>query len=227
MLQSLGSLRHVDRFWHWLLRRAMGEVQHYYRDRKRERMAQMAARDTKRLLHYTAQAHQDGLENAQRVELSEIIMDGVYQLRLAYRNVLVLRCYEGLSFAEIGEQLDCKELRARVLFFRAKQALQRHLSSQGYGKDSLLTALVLFGFLAIPTKTTSAAACTVNTATLHVGTLATVATALSSKIGMAVSACFAALMTAWSLESVLVAAIVLVVLIGGLIAGLYLELLTR
>lgn len=37
MIQSLNQLEHVDQFWHWLFRTALGKVQHHYRDEKRRR----------------------------------------------------------------------------------------------------------------------------------------------------------------------------------------------
>jgi len=120
MVQSLKDLENIDKFWNWLLRHAMGEVQHYYRDQKRRREVEVEALNREYFKEYVTRNHHDGLDEAGRIELSEIIHDAIAELKFVYRNVLVLRCYEELSFAEIADFMDCKELRARVLFFRAK-----------------------------------------------------------------------------------------------------------
>ncbi|MBL7189390.1 MAG: RNA polymerase sigma factor, partial [Phycisphaerae bacterium] len=185
MVESLKMLQNVERFWNWLLRRAMGEVQHYYRDRKRRREVEMDVLNQEYFKQYVSRNHHDGLDEAARIELSDIIYDAIAQLRLTYRNVLVLRCYEELSFAEIARFLDCKELRARVLFFRAKHALKQHLSRRGFKKDTLLTGLGLFGILTVSTKETATAA-SVNAASLSIGAAATIAGSLGTRLGVAV-----------------------------------------
>ena len=92
MVQSLKALENIDRFWNWLLRHAMGEVQHYYRDRKRRREAEMEVLNQEYFKQYVSRNHHDGLDEAARIELSDIIYDAIAQLKLTYRNVLVLRC---------------------------------------------------------------------------------------------------------------------------------------
>ena len=163
----------------------MGEVQHYYRDRKRRHEAEMEVLNQEYFKQYVSRNHHDGLDQAARIELSDIIYDAIAQLRLAYRNVLVLRCYEELSFAEIGQFMDCKELRARVLFFRAKHALRQHLSRSGFAKETLLTGLGLFGILTHSTKATVTAG-SVEAASLDVGVTATLAGSLGTRFGVAV-----------------------------------------
>ena len=97
-----------------------------------------------------------------------------------------------MSYAEIGELMDCKELRARVLFFRAKRSLRQQLSRRGYRKGLLLPALVLFGVVTTPAKGVSAAG-TVTAASLDVGATAALAGWLGTKVGMAVSTLITAL----------------------------------
>jgi len=42
MIRSIDTLEHVDRFWGWLFRSAMGELQHHFRDTQRRQKAEMA-----------------------------------------------------------------------------------------------------------------------------------------------------------------------------------------
>ena len=224
MVQSLKTLENVDRFWNWLLRHAMGEVQHYYRDRKRRREVEMEVLNQEYFKQYVSRNHHDGLDEAARIELSDIIYDAIAQLRLTYRNVLVLRCYEELSFAEIARFLDCKELRARVLFFRAKHALKQHLSRRGFKKDTLLTGLGLFGILTLPTKEAATAA-SVKAVSLNIGVAATIAGALGTRLGVAVVTTTSAIVAgATSQHAIVCLVVVVVVLLGIGIANLFVAL---
>ncbi len=222
MVQSLETLEHIDRFWNWILRHAMGEVQHYYRDQKRRHEVESEALNREYFKQYVARNHQDGLNESARIELSEIIYDAIAKLRFTYRNVLVLRCYEELSFAEIAQFMNCTELRARVLFFRARHALRRHLSRNGFSKENLLTGLGLFGVLTLSSKATSTA-CSVNTASMNVGFTAALAGSLGTRLGIGIVTTASALLACITFRDVIVSIIVLAVILAGfVIASLYL-----
>ena len=222
MVQRLNELQRIDRFWPWLFRNAMGEAQHYFRDCGRRQNAESLAMNREKLSQYAEQNHPDGLTYSSRLELSNVIVSTIAQLRLAYRNVLILRCYEDLSFAEIAEQMGCKEHGARVLFFRAKKALKTHLQHRGFGKQTLLTALGLFGLVTLPFKSSSTAY-TVNAASLNVGLLATFVGTVCTKVGLSVMALLATLVAAVTFESVMTGVIVLITAFLGIVIGLYLE----
>jgi hypothetical protein len=140
-----------------------------------------------RLSDYLAEDRDDGLNGAVRRELAETIVAALARLKLSYRHVLALRCYEQMSFAEMAELMDCKELRARVLFFRAKHALHRESTRRGYSRELLLTGLGLFGVLTGPADSVSAAG-TVHATSLNVGLLATVVGAVGTRAGQAMIA---------------------------------------
>ena len=171
MVESIRDLEHPEGFWCWLFRTALGNVQHYYRDQVREQQIALSAMSRQRMSDYLAERHDDGLNHVMRQELSETILRAMGQLRLTYRNVLMLRCYEQMSFAQIGEMIGCKELRARVLFFRAKRSLHRQLTRRGFSKGLLLTALGLFGVLTAPAEGAPAAAA-VTASSLQTGPVA-------------------------------------------------------
>ena len=221
MMQSLKTLKNIDRFWNWLLRHAMGEVQHYYRDQKRRHEVEAEVLNREYFKQYVARNHHDGLDQSARIELSEIIYDAIAQLKFTYRSVLVMRCYEELSFAEIAQFMNCKEFGARVLFFRARHALRQHLSRHGFGKEMLLTGLGLFGILTLSTKATTTA-CSVNTASLNVGFAATLAGSLGTRLGIAIVTTTSVILAGITFQHVIVSIIVIAVILMGLvITGLY------
>ncbi|MBN1505308.1 MAG: sigma-70 family RNA polymerase sigma factor [Sedimentisphaerales bacterium] len=187
MVERIKDLEQPERFWCWIFRTALGNVQHHYRDLARDQAVEFSALSRQRLTDYLAQDHDDGLNHVMREELSETIVNAIGQLKLTYRNVLLLRCYEQMSYAQIADQMGCKELRARVLFFRAKRSLSRHLTRKGFGKGLLLTALGLFGLLTAPADSAPAAG-TLTAATLHTGPLAALAGIAGTPPAMAVAA---------------------------------------
>jgi RNA polymerase sigma factor (sigma-70 family) len=187
MVENIKNLEQPERFWCWLFRTALGTVQHYYRDLAREQAVEFSALSRQRLSDYLAEDHNDGLNHAIREEFSEAIVKAIGQLKLTYRNVLLLRCYEQMSYAEIADQMGCKELRARVLFFRAKRSLSRQLTRRGFSRGLLLTGLGIFGLLTTPADSASAAG-TVSVASLHTGPLAAFAGIAGTPPGMAVAA---------------------------------------
>jgi RNA polymerase sigma-70 factor (ECF subfamily) len=192
MVESLQDLRNIERFWFWLFRTALGQVQHHYRDCGREHMVQMSDFSKECLSENASREHEDGLNQLMLRELSGAIFQAMSKLKLMYRNILILRCFEQMSYAEIGEMLGCKELRARVLFFRAKYLLKRQLSHRGFGGELLLAALGLFGLMTAPAKAASAAG-TVTASSLDVGFLATIVGAAGTKPGVMIIASIAAL----------------------------------
>ena len=124
-------------------------------------------------------------------ELSKKVITAMKQIKQQYRAVLSLRCFEQLSYADIAEAMQCNEVTARVLFFRAKKAIKKQLASQGLSKSLLLTSLGLFGKLTAPAD--AASSVTVTAASTKVGlTTAALATA-GSKLGIATIAIVASL----------------------------------
>ena len=201
MIQSINKLEHVDRFWHWLFRAALGKVQHHYRELKRKRAVELTDDERLRIHHRVSVDLNDGLTELLRKELSDAVFTAMKRLKLRYRNILVLRCLEDLEYGEIAEIMNCSELGSRVLFFRAKSSLRRHLAVQGFGKRHLLIALALFGL--VTTSAKAASSTTVTAASLEVGFAASLIAAISSKLGIAATACAAAVAIAVPVHTLL------------------------
>ena len=185
MIETLKDIRQPESFWSWLFRTALGVAQHHYRDRARGQKVELSTQSIDNMRDHLDTHQDDGLSQAMRKELSEAVIESVAQLKLTYRSVLTLRCYEQMPYAEIASIIGCKELRARVLFFRAKHALAEQLKHRGFGKGLFLTALGLFGVLTAPAKGT--AATSVSASTLHVGTAAALAGLAGTPRGIAVT----------------------------------------
>jgi RNA polymerase sigma-70 factor (ECF subfamily) len=200
MVESLKNLKHIEQFWPWLFRSAMGEVQHYFRELKQKHTVQISDFSKDRLNEYTSEDFNDGLGYLMRRELSETVFQAMTRLKMIYRNVLILRCFEQLSFAEIADLMDCKELRARVLFFRARHLLNKQLSHRGFGKEMLLVSLGLFGILTAPAKAAPAAGA-VTASLLDVGFAATLIGAAGTKMSIAAMTAITALTLTYSIEN--------------------------
>jgi RNA polymerase sigma-70 factor (ECF subfamily) len=191
MIQSLNQLEHVDQFWHWLFRTALGKVQHYYRELKRRRSIELSESERQRVHQRVSTDFGDGLTELLRKELSDAVFKAMKRLKLKYRNILILRCFENLEYAEIAVLMNCSELSSRVLFFRAKNSLRRQLAVQGFGKRYFLIALALFGVITASAK--AASSTTITAASMEVGFTAGLVAAISSKIGLAATAGMTAL----------------------------------
>ena len=166
MCKVLGKLKKADRFWPWLYGIAVNKLRRHYRTEQKQR--NLAASSAKR--RGTLKERQDGLENLVSEELKQIISAAMQKLRTRHKAVLIMRCYDGMTHSEIAESMGCSEFSTRMLFLRAKRALQRELSRNGFGKGSLLAALMLFGKMTAPSEA-AAAQVSITAATTKVGLL--------------------------------------------------------
>ncbi len=222
MVESLKDLREPELFWPWLFRTALGKVQHHYRAQGQSRRVQISALEREEARDRLARKSSDGLTFAARKELTGIILQAMSQLKLNYRNVVVLRCVEGMSYHEIADVLGCKELHARVLFFRARTALRRLLSQRGFREGVLLTALGLFKLVTSHTKTACATG-PIQAAYLQVGILATVVGAVGSRLGVALVTFFGLLTAGVVLQMFVAVFVVLMFVVLCSAITLYLE----
>ncbi len=166
MCKVLGKLKNNDRFWPWLYGIAVNKLRRHYRtEQTQKRLAVSSAKRKGRF-----KDRQDGLENLVSEELKQIVSGAMKKLRTRHKAVLIMRCYDGMTHSEIAESLGCSEFSTRMLFLRAKKALQRELSRNGFSKGSLLAALVLFGKITAPSKA-AAAQISISAATVKVGLL--------------------------------------------------------
>ena len=208
MLEMLKSLKRLqvesaNLFWSWLYRTALGKIQHHFRYQGSKRIEQRTIFDGQELLNLVPQDRRSGLASLLQKELSQAVLKAVGQLKVVYRNVLTLRCFEQMSYTEIAAITGVSELQAMLLFFRAKQSLKKQLAQNGFRKEHLLHGLGLFGAItASSTKPVSAAVAVSSTAAKVGITTAVIGTATStSGIVAAVAIAVATLATVGTVKA--------------------------
>jgi len=201
VVKSLVHLRDPERFWPWVFRTALGKVQHHFRRQEHKRMVQISAIEKERLLKRASQPNGNELGNLIQKELSQAVIEAMNQLKLNQRNILALRCFEQMPYSEIADLMDCSELAARAMFFRAKHALKLRLSRNGFSKGMLLVGLSLFGLMTGSAKATTTAG-TVTAGLLEVGPLAAIVGAASTKAGLTIITAVSAAMVGLTVRSV-------------------------
>ncbi len=176
MLEALGELREAEQFWPWLCKIALNKIRQHHRKEHQHRKI----------------SNTDMNQNKKRKDSREVIAVIVYEefketvfaamrdLKPEHRSVINMRCYDRMQYSEIAKVMGCSELAAQKLFFRAKKSLKKQLARHGFGKGSLLMALVLFGKLTAESEAT-ASGISVTSATIKVGAAASAAAIAASK----------------------------------------------
>ncbi len=179
MCKILGKLQKKDRFWSWLYGIATNKLHRHYRTQRTARNA-AAAEERRR---GPMKDREGGFEELVGEELKQIVSNAMQKLRTRHKAVLVMRCYDGMAYSDIAESMGCSEFSTRMLFVRAKKALQKELLRNGFHKGSLLAALIVFGKMTAPSKA-AAAQLTLPAAALKVGLAAGVAGVATSTTGI-------------------------------------------
>jgi RNA polymerase sigma-70 factor (ECF subfamily) len=174
MLKVLGKLKEADRFWPWLYRIAMNKLRSHHRNKKYRRAVPLAAANAGQ------KDDADAMSDLVTSELKHLVVAAMGRLKPEHRTVLTMRCYREMDYSLIAESMGCSELSAKMHFYRAKKALQKELARQGFGKGSLLMALVVFGKLTAPGEA-AAGQVSVTAAATKVGVTAGVLGGLTSK----------------------------------------------
>lgn len=176
MLKILRDLKEPDKFWPWLYKIALNKLRLQHRRRNRRKTVPLSDVADGNLPGQS----QDVMADALSQELKQIVLGAMRRLKPRHRAVLTMRCYREMEYSAIADVMGCSEFAAKMLFYRAKKTLKKQLARDGFGKSSLLMALVVFGKLTAPTKA-AAAQVTISTATIEVGAAATLAGAVTSK----------------------------------------------
>ena len=184
MVKSLGGLNKAESFWPWMYRITQSKIQQYYKNKRKTALISETAFYQDFLSYHSDYHKNEGLRQLVHEDLSKKVMAAMKQIRQQYRAVLSLRCFEDLSYSDIAVAMQCSEVRARVLFYRAKQALKKELGHQGLSKSLLLMSLGLFGRLTAPAEGGTSAV-TVTASTTQVGLTAAALATASSRLGIA------------------------------------------
>ena len=185
MFKSLDRLDDAERFWPWLYRIAQSKIQQHYKESRRKK----SLSETGLYQEFLSKRNinrDDAMHRLIQKELSKKVVVAMKHIKHKYRAVLSLRCFEQLSYSDIAIAMQCSEVRARVMFYRAKQALRKQLANQGVNKSMLLLCLGVFGTLTTTAKASTAV--TVPAAATKVGFITAALATASSKIGVTTAA---------------------------------------
>ena len=174
MFKVLKDLEDARRFWPWLYKIALNKVRLHHRNEQRRKTVPLSAVPDAG----TPRNGQEAMAGAITQEVKEIVFAAMRALKPRHRAVLTMRCYREMAYSDIAESMGCSEFAAKMLFYRAKQALRKELSRNGLGKASLMTALLLFGKMTAPAE---AAEVSVTAAATKVGLLAGMVGLVTSK----------------------------------------------
>ena len=176
MLEVLNELREADRFWPWLFKIALSKIlTHRRAENKRRSVSKSVAN-----LANMQGDRQAAIANVVGQELKDIVLAAMQKLKPEHRVVINMRCYDEMGYAEIAKTLGCSKFAAQMLFYRAKKSLKKQLARRGFGKGSLLMALVLFGKITAPSEV-AAASVSVTAVTTKVGVMAALVSIMGSK----------------------------------------------
>jgi len=117
-LESIDSLRDPGSFYHWLFTVARNEVYGILR--------KMRSNTTVELREDVWEAETPH-DTAVRREVVQIVRECLDRLKIEYREVLILRQFEGLSYREIAELTGSTVSSVESRLFKARKALIKQL----------------------------------------------------------------------------------------------------
>jgi RNA polymerase sigma-70 factor (ECF subfamily) len=186
MIKALPKLKvpHVNGFWGWIYRTALGKVQHHFRLQGARRLTRKTTSDDS-VLESRPSADNNPMNALVSEEIRKTVLSAMQAIKIKYRNILVLRCFENLSYSQIAGITGGSELKARLLFFRAKRSLKNQLEHHGFKRDHLLAALTIFAGLTLGTGKKAAAKEVVLASSLETGLGTGLASLITAKTAIA------------------------------------------
>jgi len=128
--RALGSFRGESAFFTWLYRIAINTAKNYLVSRSRRNVdSQIDVFDAEQV----EQAPQlRGMETPENLllneEIAQVIQQAIEQLPEEMRIAITLREFEGLSYEEIAQAMDCPVGTVRSRIFRAREAIDSKLT---------------------------------------------------------------------------------------------------
>jgi len=187
MVRILGKLRQAEQFWPWLRAIAYNKIRNRRRKQNFRRGVSLSQIGQDLPPERDQRKCQEGLAELMSQELKQNILSAMREIKPQYRDVLSMRCYEGMEYDKIAKLMDRSPFAVRMMFVRAKRALANQLTRRGINKGSLISALVLFGKITAPSEA-AAAQVSVTSATLKVGVGAALAGTVTTATGAGITA---------------------------------------
>ena len=157
MVKSITTLQKPESFWPWLFRIAGNKFNEHLRAKKIGHTESIQSLIDSAPDH----GHSQAIHALSYKEMTQAVFESMAELKHIQRQIVSMRCFDNLSFAQIGETLDCSENQARVMFHRTRKTLQSHLQRRGFGTAMTAVALVLFGQATSPAGASTAYAAAV------------------------------------------------------------------
>lgn len=120
-LHSLGSLEKPEAFRSWVFMIARNEVFTILRKRRRNKTEPLENVENELI------SAQTPFDEAVKEERTEIIRQALQQLKAEFREVIMLREYEQLSYLEIAAITGCTESAVKSRLFHARKAMLEQL----------------------------------------------------------------------------------------------------
>ena len=122
VLVQIGRLRENEKFWPWVYRISLSKIG----DQIRRRRLHSASKATLALDRDGKDRAQNGsvLDAQIRAERIRQLSDGIDQLSGQHRDIIRLRYYEQLSYAQIASRASISAKIARARSYRAKKRLK-------------------------------------------------------------------------------------------------------
>jgi len=176
-------LKKPDSFWPWLCGIALNKIRRHHHSEARHRKIVNPQQAKDYIAQRTPHTRDEALAAPVTKEIEQYVLESLRTLKPRHRAVLTMRCLDNMPYPQIAQTLQCREVAARMLFHRARKALQKQLSKRGFTSGALLSALVLFGKLTAPTQA-AAAKISVTSAALKTGLTATLLASVTSKTAL-------------------------------------------
>ncbi len=164
LIQMHKSLTRLDfnskqAFFAWIYRTALSKVRKHHRTQENRRLHTVRQSAIPNMEQRLSDPGPGQLDHMIQKELFQAATAAMRKMKLSYRNILTLRCFDALSYDEIARVEGRSRLACRIMFCKAKKALRKNLARSGFDNSYLLPALTLIGTATLP-ETASAVAAT-------------------------------------------------------------------
>lgn len=132
--RAYDGFRHESQVYTWLYRIAVNLTKNRLDRRKRRRAAEAVSLDAPveieedELIRQVEDLRHTPERSAQNTELERILAGEVSGLRPEYKEVVVLRDYEDLSYEQIARIVGCSVQAVKSRLFRARSVLRKSLA---------------------------------------------------------------------------------------------------
>ena len=128
MICRLSTLHDNRRFWPWIYRIAWSKIQNGHRARRLRSCLATRLLGSKAAASDGVASDDTPLDAHIREETAERVSAALGRLGRRHRDILELRCYDDLDYAEIAARTRTTPARARTHFHRAKKSLKDRLA---------------------------------------------------------------------------------------------------